>query len=158
MSKRGNNEGSITKRKDGRWQGAVTIGRNDDGSLRRQFIYGKTRREVAEKVNSLINSINNGTFIDKYKNPTVDVWLNFWLATYKKNSVKERTYDQYEGVIRVHLIPEFGHLRLMELTESHLQKFYNRLFSDGLSARTIQIINTILHAALKKAIKSLSRL
>ena len=152
--KRGNNEGSITKRKDGRWQGAVTIGRNDDGSPRRQFIYGKTRREVAEKVNSLINSINNGTFIDKYKNPTVEAWLNFWLVTYKKNSVKQKTYDQYEGVIRVHLIPEFGQLRLVDLTESHLQKFYNRLFSEGLSARTIQIINTILHSALKKAIKS----
>lgn len=152
--KRGNNEGSITKRKDGRWQGAVTIGRNDDGTPRRQFIYGKTRREVAEKVNTLINSINNGTFIDKYKNPTVEAWLNFWLVTYKKNSVKQKTYDQYEGVIRVHLVTEFGQLRLVDLTESHLQKFYNRLFAEGLAARTIQIINTILHSALKKAIKS----
>ena len=152
--KRGNNEGSIVKRKDGRWQGAVTIGRNDDGSQRRQYVYGKTRSEVAEKINKLINSINSGTFIDKNKNPTVEEWLNFWLLTYKKNSVKQKTFDQYEGVIRVHLVPEFGDLKLMDLKESLLQKFYNRLFANGLSARSIQIINTVLSAALKKAIKS----
>lgn len=152
--KRGHNEGSIVKRKDGRWQGAVTIGRNDNGSQRRQYVYGKTRGEVAEKMNKLINSINSGSFIDKNKNPTVEEWLHFWLLTYKKNSVKQKTFDQYEGVIRVHLVPEFGDLRLVELKESQLQKFYNRLFVNGLSARSIQIINTVLSAALKKAIKS----
>lgn len=152
--KRGHNEGSIVKRKDGRWQGAVTIGRNDDGGQRRQYVYGKTRGEVAEKMNKLINSINSGSFIDKNKNPTVEEWLYFWLLTYKKNSVKQKTFDQYEGVIRVHLVPEFGDLRLVELKESQLQKFYNRLFVNGLSARSIQIINTVLSAALKKAIKS----
>ena len=77
--KRGHNEGSIVKRKDGRWQGAVTIGRNDDGSQRRQYVYGKTRGEVAEKMNNLISSINSGSFIDKNKNPTVEEWLHFWL-------------------------------------------------------------------------------
>lgn len=152
--KRGHNEGSIVKRKDGRWQGSVTVGRNDDGSQRRQYVYAKTRSEVAEKINSLINSINTGTFIDKKKNPTVEEWLKFWLITYKKNSIKEKTYDQYEGVIRVHLIPEFGHLKLIDLDESSLQAFYNRLFVEGLSARTIHIINTVLSSALKKAIKS----
>lgn len=152
--KRGNNEGSITKRKDGRWQGSVTIGRNEDGSQRREYVYGKTRTEVAEKINNLINSVNNGTFIDKKKNPTVAEWMTFWLNSYKKNSVKRKTYDQYEGVIRVHLIPEFGEFRLVELKESQLQAFYNRLFVNGLSARTIHIINMVLSAALKKAVKS----
>ena len=55
--KRGHHEGGITKRKDGRWQGTVTIGKNDDGSQRRQYIYGKTRSEVAEKINKLINFV-----------------------------------------------------------------------------------------------------
>lgn len=152
--KRGNNEGSITKRKDGRWQGSVTIGRNEDGSQRREYVYAKTRSEVAKKINNLVNSINNGTFIDKKRNPTVEEWLTFWLNSYKKNSVKQKTYDQYEGVIRVHLIPAFGKHRLLELKESQLQVFYNQLFVDGLSARTIHIINMVLSAALKKAVKS----
>ena len=152
--KRGHNEGGITKRKDGRWQGTVTIGRNDNGTQRRQYIYGKTRSEVAAKINKVINDINTGTFIDKKKNPTIEEWLNFWLTTYKKNKIKENTYDQYEAMIRVHLIPEFGKFRLIDLHESQVQTFYNRLFSDGLSARTIHIINTVFCAALKKAVKT----
>ena len=130
--KRGHNEGGITKRKDGRWQGTVTIGRNDDGSQKRQYVYGKTRSEVAEQINKILNEINTGTYIDKSKNPTVEDWLNYWLITYKKNSVKPKTYDQYEGMIRVHLIPNFGNYRLVDLSESQLQKFYNNLFTEGL--------------------------
>lgn len=152
--KRGHNEGGITKRKDGRWQGTVTIGRNDDGSQKRQYVYGKTRGEVAEQINKILNEINTGTYIDKSKNPTVEDWLNYWLITYKKNSVKPKTYDQYEGMIRVHLIPNFGNYRLVDLSESQLQKFYNNLFTEGLSARSIYIINTVLSSALKRAVKS----
>lgn len=152
--KRGNNEGGITKRQDGRWQGTVTVGRNDDGSQRRQYVYGKTRSEVAEKINEILHNISAGTYVDKNKTPTVSEWLSTWLNKYKKNSVKENTYDQYESVIRVHLIPEFGDIKLVDLKENQLQTFYNRLFANGTSARTIQIINVVFSSALKKAIKN----
>lgn len=152
--KRGHNEGGITKRKDGRWQGTITIGKNNDGSQRRQYIYGKTRSEVAEKINKLIFEINNGTFVDKKKSPTLKEWLNFWLTTYKKNKLKPNTYDQYESMVRVHLVPELGHHMLVDLTEAMIQNFYNNLFAEGLSARTINIAHIVLSSALKKAIKS----
>ena len=58
MGRRSNKEGSITLRKDGRWMASVTIGKNDDGTQRRQYIYGKTRGEVAEKLNKLLVSIS----------------------------------------------------------------------------------------------------
>ena len=151
--KRGNNEGSIVKRKDGRWQGAITVGRNSDGSQKRLYVYGKTRTEVSEKINSVLYDINNGLYVDKTQNPTVKEWLNSWLYTYKKNSIKQRTFDQYESIIRVHLNPEIGEYRLVDLKETTLQKFYNRLFKEGLSARSVQLINTVLHGAIKKAIK-----
>lgn len=153
MSKRGNNEGSIVKRKDGRWQGAVTIGRNPEGTQKRQYVYGKTRTEVSEKINSILFDISNGTYIDKSQNPTVKEWLYTWLNTYKKNNIKPRTFDQYESIIRYHLIPEIGDIRLIDLKETTLQRFYNRLAKEGLSSRTIQLINTVLYGAIKKAIK-----
>lgn len=154
MSRRGKNEGSISKRKDGRWQGCVTIGRNPNGTQRRKYFYAKTRCEVAAKMNDLICSINNGEFIDKMNNPTLSQWLNVWLYTYKKNNIKPRTFDQYEYVVRCRLSPEFGNEKLVDLQGTKLQKYYNRLFEEGLSARTIHIINTVLNSALKKAIKN----
>jgi integrase len=49
--KRGNNEGSITRRPDGRWMAQVTIGRDAaTGKPKRATFYGKTRQEVADKL------------------------------------------------------------------------------------------------------------
>ena len=43
--KRGNNEGSIVRRKDGRWMASITMGRNPEtGQLKRAYFYGKTRK------------------------------------------------------------------------------------------------------------------
>ena len=153
MSKRGNCEGSISKRKDGRWQGAVTVGKNPDGSQKRQYIYGKTRMEVAVKMNELLQVVNRGSYIDKNRNPTVSEWMFAWLNSYKKNTIKQTTFDQYEYVIRVHLEPEFGDTKLIDLKEDSLQRYYNLLYSEGLSPRTIQLINVVFHSALKKAMK-----
>ena len=153
MSKRGNHEGSITKRKDGRWQGGITVGRNLDGSQRRKYVYGKTRREIAEKLSELMCEISNGDYIDALRNPTLGQWLHTWLYSYKKNSIKARTFDQYEYIIRYRLTPVFGEIKLVNLKSTALQNYYNQLFEEGLSARTIGIIHTVLRAALKKAVK-----
>ena len=151
--KRGHNEGSIIKRKDGRWMASVTVGRNPDGSQKRQCFYGKTRTEVAEKMNELIHNINTGSYIDKDKNPTVSDWLPTWLNTYKKNNIKPRTYEQYEGIIRLYLIPNLGEVRLVDLNETMVQRLYNKLYERGLSARTVRLTNVVLKSALKKAVK-----
>ena len=55
MAKRGNNEGSIYKRKDGRWTGAVTIG-GGRASLQRKQFYGQTRQEVARKLTEALKA------------------------------------------------------------------------------------------------------
>ena len=154
MSRKGNNEGCIIKRSDGRWQGSVTVGKNANGTQRRQYVYGKTRKEVAEKLNQITYAITTNTFIDKYNNPTLNVWLDIWLNKYKKNNLKPTTFDQYESVIRVHLKPNLGNLKIVDLKPEHLQNLYNDLIEQGLSARTVKVINTILHASLKKALKS----
>ena len=41
----------------------------------------------------------------------------------------------------------------MDLKTGHLQSLYNKMKEEGLSARTIEIANTIMHGALKKACK-----
>ena len=48
--RRGRREGSIYQRSDGRWCGALTIGATETGRPRRKVVYGRTRREVAEKL------------------------------------------------------------------------------------------------------------
>ena len=152
--KRGAGEGSICKRKDGTWQGAVTIGRDRNGKQKRKYFYGKTRNEVSKKLNMVINELNNRTFIDNSTNPTMRMWLHTWLWEYKKNSIKPKTFEQYETILRIHAMPTIGDIKVLNLKPEHLQKIYNNMYENGISARTVHILNTVLHGALKQAVKN----
>jgi len=49
--RRGNNEGSITKRKDGRWQGYVNVGYDSKTDKpKKKYFYSNLRKEVQRKI------------------------------------------------------------------------------------------------------------
>jgi len=54
-SKHGNGAGSIYKRSDGRWEGAISLGNG-----RRRRFYGKTHGEVQRKLVSLQKAVQDG--------------------------------------------------------------------------------------------------
>ena len=55
MTRRGPHEGSIHPRQDGRWAGSVHIGWID-GKRVRKHVVGRTRGEVAEKLDALLRA------------------------------------------------------------------------------------------------------
>ncbi len=124
--KRGNGEGSIVKRKDGSWMGRVTVGRNENGTLKRQCFYGKTRAEVAEKINGVINKINNGTYTEASK-MKVSEWLSIWFRDYVLNVKRPSTARGYDDIIRLHLNPGIGHIQLKDLRADHIQTMLNNI-------------------------------
>lgn len=146
---RGNGEGSIYKRSDGRWCGAITVGRTPEGKLKKKVIYGKTRNEVAEKMNTELNALSLGNFVDT-NNIILKDWMHTWLYEYKKQSVRRTTFQTYEMLIRNFIDPELGHLKLKNLKSTTIQKFYNKL-SETKSARTIKLVHIVLHEAFKQA-------
>ncbi|GEA15567.1 site-specific integrase [Moorella sp. E308F] len=158
--KRGNNEGTISKRKDGRWCAAITVGRTEEGKQKRIFFYGKTRQEVADKLAKALNDIKQGTFVEPDK-LTVGEWLDTWLNEYVKPHVRPTTWGGYEYIVRQHLKPALGKIRLKDLRPDHLQKLYNEKLAGGrvdgqgqLSNRTVRLMHVVIHAALKQAMKN----
>ena len=152
--KRGNNEGSITKRKDGLWQAAITTGRDPTtGKLKRATFYAKTRKEAAEKLSKALRDKEQGTFVAPHK-LTVGAWLDTWLWEYKKPKLRPITFDSYEMLVRRHLKPALGHIPLRDLRPEHLQRFYNEKARAGCSARTVRYLHTTLHSALAQAEKN----
>ena len=145
--KRANGEGTIRQRKDGRWEGLYTV------NYKRKSVYGKTQEEVRKKLNKILNDIDNNVYIEDSK-ITVGEWLYTWLYDYKKDTVKQKTFEGYETLIRVHLIPAFSKIQLKRLTVDHVQKFISRKIKEGLSSRTIRYMNTLLHGALRQAINN----
>ena len=162
--KRGNHEGSIVRRKDGRWMAIMSMGRNPNtGKLKRVYFYGKTRQEAAHQLASALADWQHGRFVAPHK-ITVGQWLDTWLQEYKRHQIRSLTLDQYEMLIRCHLKPALGHSPLRELRAEHLQRLYNtkwrsgrlhgRSASEGLSADTIRCMHSVMHGALKQAMRN----
>lgn len=158
--KRGNNEGTIYKRPDGKWCAQVTIGRDTNGKLKRQTFYGKTRQEVADKLLKVQNDLKTGTFVEPNKLTLAD-WINTWLFEYKKNNIRPSTFESYEYLTRVHINPILGHILLKGLRPDNIQRLYNEKVSNkespdaaSLSANTVNRIHVILHSALDQAVKN----
>src|ERR1051326_1122064 len=151
MSKRGQNEGSIYRRKDGRWAGAVSLG-YVGGKLRRKAVYGKTRKAVQDRMTRLLNDQQSGIPIIGERQTLAD-FLERWISDVVEPSVRPRTLTSYTHLVRLHLTPALGRLPLAKLTPQHVQKFMNEKLAAGLSARTVQYLRAVLSRALSQALR-----
>src|SRR5947209_5244856 len=148
MGKRGNGEGSIYQRKeDNKWVGSVTL---ENG--KRKVFYGKTRKEVQEKLKAALHEQQQGTLVTS-PSQTVAQFLTDWLENMHRRHVRPRTYERYSEVIHLHLIPALGHCQLQKLTAQHVQAFYTKKADEGLAATTIHYYHSVLHNALNTAVK-----
>ena len=157
MAKKGNNEGSIYKDKRGRWTGSVTLP-SADGKVKKKYFYGKTRKEVSDKVNALLTELKNNTYIEPCKT-TLYEWLCTWLETYSKNNVRATTFINYETYVHRHIKDDIGAFKLSELSPIVIQQYYNRKLKDGkligsggLSSKTLRNLHNLLHKALAQAV------
>jgi integrase len=149
--KRGQGEGSIYKRKDGLWAGAVNLG-YQAGKLKRKVYYGKTRSEVSEKLTAALREVQQGIPIVTERQ-TLREYLTRWLGDCVKPSVRPSTYVSYEQQVRVHIAPELGRIELTKLGPQHIQKYTNGRLESGLSAKTVKYHLSVLRMALGQALK-----
>jgi integrase len=147
MGKRGNGEGSIYRRNDGKWTGSITLGNN-----KRKVFYGKTRKEVQEKLLTVLHEQQQGTLIADERQ-TVAQFLTDWLEKTHKPHVRARTYERYRDAVYLHIIPVLGRHQLSKLSAQHVQAFYTQKLEEGLAAATIMYYHSVLHNALDTAVK-----
>lgn len=148
--KRGNGEGSITRRDDGRWMGRYTV--HTVAGAKRKTLYGRTRAEVSSKLSKALADRDGGLVFDA-GSLTVGEYLDRWLKDSVKDTVRPSTYERHEGIIRIHLKPALGRIKLKALTPAHVQGFYRGRLDSGLSPATVNKIHVILHKALSQAVK-----
>ena len=147
--RRGKGEGSILKRKDGTWQGQVSLGYDNDGKRRRVTVYGDTQREVREKLDKIKQQIVTDSF--SQERLTTEAYLWRWHEV-KSRQVKPRTVELYEKYIRTHINPRVGRTKLSKLTALQVQTMVGEI-ADTAGVRTANICRTILFSALKQAVR-----
>src|SRR5215207_2311482 len=134
MGKRGNGEGGITRhKKSGLLMARYTV--ETPAGKKRKTVYGKTHEEAHEKLIEALSNRNKGLVFDA-DNMKVSEYLERWLADSVRDTVHSRSFERYEQMVRIHIYPVLGKVRLKELTPDHVRGLYRETLDAGLSSRT----------------------
>jgi integrase len=147
--RRAHGEGTISKRKDGRWEGRVSDGYTDKGTPKRPTVYGRTQAEVKQKLDLLKQRLQSGTYTASRL--TVAVFLESYLVE-KARDVKPSTLEQYEICVHRCIVPHIGGLRLDKLTPVQVQTFLGTIRDAFGVARAIKC-RSVLFSAYKQAVR-----
>ncbi len=145
MGKRGNCEGSVYRRADGRWAASVSL---ETG--KRKTYYGKTRAEASKKLAEALRDQEHGLPLVGGR-VALAAFLRRWLEDSARPALRPRTYESYAMIVERHLIPSLGHISLLKLTPDRVQAYMNEKRAEGLSARTVQYHHAVLRRALGQA-------
>ena len=162
--RRANGEGNLRKRKDGRWEGRYTAGRDPEtGRAIYKNVLGKTQAEAKAKLKQAIEEAK-GLDTAKVGRYTVGQWMEVWFEHYAKIKVRPSSHQTYRGYIDNHIKPNIGKVPLEKLTPLELQKFYKKLLEQGragrlesrhqakgLSPKTVRNIHQIISSAMNLA-------
>ncbi len=147
-TRRGRGEGGIRKHPSGHWEATVSMGTGADGKRRRKTVTGKTKGEVHEKLRVLQGQ---GPVGDA-GNVCLAAYLERHLAT-AKGRLEATTYETYESILRLHLAPACGNLKLAKVSAVAVESVYQAMTGAGASAHTVQAAHRILSGALKRAVR-----
>lgn len=151
MSRHANGEGTVTRRKDGRYEAAFTVA-TVSGKKKRIRLYARTRAEVYAKLVEAKAKAQQGIRVAD-KTWKLGDYLDYWLAEVVRPTRRATTYARYEIAVRLYLKPELGTVTLGNLSASQVQAFINQKLASGLSVRNAQIIREVLRAALSRAMR-----
>lgn len=146
--KRGNGEGSIRKRRDGRWEARITI---EGGKGKKKYIYGATRAEVAAKMTRALRDMHSGLTVTHDERQQLSTFLTGWLERVQP-TIRPSTHRRYRELL-AHVIDECGTIAIAKLTPERVEQLYAKKLKDGLSSTTVHHLHTVLHHALRDALR-----
>jgi integrase len=116
-----------------------------------RYIYGKTRKAVAERLTKAMAD-RDGGLVFEAGNITVGEYLERWLTDCVRDTVKESTYSSYTRLAEKHAIPDLRRTKLKTFNAAHVRALFREKLDSGLSARTVQYLRFILRKAMDQAV------
>jgi integrase len=146
--RRGNGEGTITLRKDGRWEARISL-----ENAKRKTVYGKTQKEVRDKLIAARRQVQQGVPLPDER-LTLGAWLTQWLEITAKASVRPSTFRTYAGYINHRLLThQASRQALAKINPADLDRLFADMRAAGLTPRTVEQIRAIIRRALNVALK-----
>lgn len=131
----------IKRRPDGRYQTSIII------NGKRKYIYARTQKELTEKKSILEEDSQKALFYnDKI---TLSEWIDIWYKK-KKRIVSKSTLTNYKTIIKKHIIPTLGSIKLVDIKRPMIYKLLNSL--EGKSDRTLYYVHHLIKTILEQAV------
>ena len=151
VKRRGNGEGSITERKDGRWVAKIQTGVDERGKQIIKSFYGKEKKDVVAKLKQYHLSVMQG--FDKVSKVTFKDYITNWMNVMKKDSLKESSFDRLESVINTHVISRIGHYTLDKLTPELIkEEVINYMVNNEMSYSMVKKAYNAINACCRYAV------
>lgn len=145
--KRRRGEGTVCKRKDGRFEAAAYV--HTPTGIKRVRRYAATRTE-AEAILVELRNKNKSGLLSNTREQKLGDYLDYWL-TITKSKLRPNTHAGYEAIVRIYLKPGLGNKCLAKLSVADVQSHIQSQLKLGVSNRTIQKQRLVLSTALKRA-------
>lgn len=146
-------DGGLTKRKDGRWQGTLTM-ETATGAKRRHTTYGRTQAEAKRKLDALRKARDEGQR-SITNAPTVAAYLDAWMLDRRKppKPLKPNTWLGYQSHIKNHIEPAIGDMRLDRVQPRHIRALYDAMREKGRAEATVRQVHAIITKAYVDAMR-----
>lgn len=155
MAKRGNVEGSIFySEKLNRWVGQFTAGRKADGKLNRKSVYGKTRKEVKEKMTKALAEVQQGLFIDKKDITFKELIENYINYKYNTNQISDRSFLRNQETLKqiIKCDSNFANKNIQKITTEDIKHFLTTItvYSDSSIKKMYSMMNKAFKIAISE--------
>lgn len=153
MAKRGNGEGSIFySEKLNRWVGQFTAGRKADGKLNRKSVYGKTRKEVKEKLLKKLDDVSKGISTDKVNITVYELGKELLDTKYATNKIKGTSYNTINYPLEKIKKSDLGNVKVQKATYKDIQNFLNGItkLSNSYIEKIMIQLNLIFNEAMNR--------
>ncbi len=156
MGRRAAGEGSIHQRsRDGKWCAVLDLGYVKSKRVRRTRT-ADTQEEAARLLHQLRNEFERGaTNIDR-RTP-LKAWAKEWIVSdveYRASvgQLRQSTAASYERLVRCHVVPHLGHIKLFDLDARTIQRAYQAMLDD-LAPSSVSKVHQILRSMLGAAVR-----
>lgn len=112
-----------------------------------------TKRDAEKVLVALLRQRDLGELVLTPTTLTVAEYLERWLATAVAPRVRQKTLEDYRGLVKRYIVPALGHSRLGKLVPLDVQGLYTAMLEKGLSARTVRYCHSVFRNALEQAVR-----
>ena len=136
MAKRAKGTGTLRKRTDGRWEGRLYLGKDENGKNQYKTVTSKKKSECQNKLDKLIAEEEKRKRNENFKygdcvNPTVEEWNRIYIEDFCTGYLKPKTISGYKSMIKNYINPYLGKYHLRDLSKLICQQYIMDIYENG---------------------------